>query len=250
MVNESSRGLTALGVLLALGMCVGAYLLGMQTKQIGAGRQTISVKGLAEKPVKADLAEWTTGVELNAPSFAEALKKLREAQPKLRQFLVAQGFAAESLKEAAERVVPHMVEQETSEGRIRMVQQGFEASQNITFAGPDLTKVAKAYKAIVQFQADGNPVTYSPPLFLVSNLEDVKMSLIGAATQNAKRRAEEFAKTGGVKVGSMRNASQGAFYILPVGASTDVDDYGGTYDKSTIDKTARVVVTIEYQIES
>jgi hypothetical protein len=230
-------------------MCVAAYLLGMQTKQIGAGRQTISVKGLAEKPVKADMAEWTTGVELTAPSFAEALKKLRETQPRLRQFLLAQGFAAESLKEGAERVVPHMVEQETSEGRIRMVQQGLDASQNVTFAGRDLAKVEKAYKAIVQFQADGNPVTYSPPLFLVSNLEDVKMSLIGAATQNAKRRAEEFAKTGGVKVGSMRNASQGAFYILPAGASTDVDDYGGTYDKSTIEKTARVVVTIEYEIE-
>ncbi len=38
--------------------------------------------------------------------------------------------------------------------------------------------------------------------------------------------------------------------LLAAGASTDVDDYGGTYDKSTIDKTARVVVTIEYQIEN
>ena len=47
----------------------------------------------------------------------------------------------------------------------------------------------------------------------------------------------------------MRGASQGAFYILPAGASTDVDDYGGAYDKTTIDKKARVVVTIEYAIE-
>lgn len=41
------------------------------------------------------------------------------------------------------------------------------------------------------------------------------------------------------------------FYILPTGASTEVDDYGygGTYDKGTIDKIARVVVTIEYGIE-
>jgi len=29
----------------------------------------------------------------------------------------------------------------------------------------------------------------------------------------------------------------------------DVDSYGGRYDKSTIDKMARVVVTIEYNIE-
>lgn len=75
------------------------------------------------------------------------------------------------------------------------------------------------------------------------------MSLIGAATQNAKERAEEFAKHGGVTVGPMRAASQGSFYILPAGAETDVYDYGGSYDKSTIDKKARVVVTIEYAIE-
>jgi len=49
----------------------------------------------------------------------------------------------------------------------------------------------------------------------------------------------------------MRSASQGAFYVLPEGASTDVDDYGygGVNDKTTIDKKARVVVTIEYAIE-
>jgi hypothetical protein len=75
------------------------------------------------------------------------------------------------------------------------------------------------------------------------------MSLIGAATQNAQKRAEEFAKNGNVKVGAMRSASQGSFYILPAGASEEATDYGGTYDKTTVDKLARVVVTIDYNIE-
>jgi hypothetical protein len=122
-------------------------------------------------------------------------------------------------------------------------------TDNSTSDPGDLGRIEAAYKAIVQFQADGHPVTYSPPLFLVSNLEEVKMSLIGAATENAKARAEEFAKHGGIEVGPMRDASQGAFYILPAGASTDVGDYGGAYDKGTIDKKARVVVTIQYSIE-
>jgi len=75
------------------------------------------------------------------------------------------------------------------------------------------------------------------------------MSLIGAATENAHKRAEEFAKVGNVKAGAMRSASQGAFYILAAGASVEASDYGGTYDKTTADKIARVVVTIEYGIE-
>lgn len=51
------QALVKLGVLLALGMCVAAFVFGMQAKQIGASKQNISVKGLAEKPVKADSAE-------------------------------------------------------------------------------------------------------------------------------------------------------------------------------------------------
>ena len=87
MAGDSSRALIALGVLLALGMSVGAYVLGYQAKQIGGGRQSISVKGLAEKPVKADVAEWTVGVHLLGTTRAEALQKSRAALPDLRQFL-------------------------------------------------------------------------------------------------------------------------------------------------------------------
>jgi hypothetical protein len=249
MAGDSSRAIIILGVLLAVGMSAGAYLLGAQAKQIGSDRHSISVKGLAEKPVKADLAEWTLGVKVLGPTFAEALKKSRAALPELEQFLMSQGFAADSMRDSPETVSEHYVEQENARGNVRNVQQGFDAQQNIVLTSSDLAKVEAAYKAIVQFQADGHPVTYSPPLFLVSNLEEVKMSLIGAATQNAKARAQEFAKHGDVEVGTMRGASQGAFYILPAGASSDVDDYGGVYDKSTIEKKARVVVTIEYAIE-
>jgi hypothetical protein len=251
MSGDSSRGLIILGVLLAVGLTAGAYVLGTQTKQIGGGRTSISVKGLAEKPVKADLAEWTLGVSVLGPTFADALKNARAATPQLKQFLAAQGFDPASMRDAPEFVTEHFVQQESSRGNMRPVQQGYEANQSVVVTSNDLARVEAAYKNIVQFQADGHPVTYQRPLYLVSNLEDVKMSLIGAATQNAKTRAQEFAKNGNVQVGLMRSASQGSFYVLPDGASTDVDDYGygGVYDKTTINKKARVVVTIEYAIE-
>ena len=64
------------------------------------------------------------------------------------------------------------------------------------------------------------------PQFLVSNLEEVKMSLIAAAMQNSRVRAGEFAKNGDVEVGPMRSASQGAFYILPAGRRTGCQRLG------------------------
>jgi hypothetical protein len=252
MTLDTSKAVVILGVLLALGMSLAAFLLGMQAKQIGTGRQSISVKGLAEKPVTADYAEWTVGVRAQGNTFADALAALRKERPALDAFLQTQGFAAEALKEGKESVTPNIVTEELPEGRTRQVQRGFNAAQDVLVTSKDLPRIEAAHKAILQFVAEGHPVAHEDPLFLVSNLEDIKMSLIGAATQNAQARAAEFAKNGNAAVGAMRSASQGAFYILPAGASVDSSDYGygGTYDKTTIAKVARVVVTIEYNIEN
>ena len=250
MNNPWFRPLVVIAVILSIGMIVAAYVFGLHVKYIGGGRQSISVKGLAEKPVKADLAEWTITMSVQGSTFADALTKLRAAHPKAKAFLTGQGFDAGAIVDGDESVTPHMEEEEGREGRTRYVQKGFDARQSLTVATQDLAKIEAASKAILQFEAEGNPVSHGQPQFMISNLEDVKMSLIGAATQNALLRASEFAKNGNAKVGPMRSASQGAFYILPAGASTDVDDYGGRYDKSTIDKIARVVVTIEYSIEN
>jgi hypothetical protein len=243
------RALVVVAVILSLGMSLAAYIFGAQAKHIGAGRQTISVKGLAEKPIAADRAEWTVNTEVSGGDFSAALAKLRAAQPKVRAFLAAQGFAAPAIQDSDESVQPHMVEEATGE-RTRYIQKGFDARQALTVTSQDLPKIQAASKAVLQFEAEGNPVTHQQPLFMVGNLEDIKMSLIGAATLNAHLRATEFAKNGNANVGSMRSASQGAFYILPASASVEVEDYGGRYDKSTIDKIARVVVTIEYNIEN
>jgi uncharacterized protein len=247
--KEIARALVVLGLLMAIGMSVGSYLLGVQVKRIGSGKQSISVKGLAEKSVAADRAEWTVGVRLDGPTFVAALKALREQRPMLDQFLIQQGFDKDSMKAGAEEVSPKMVEEQRSENRIVQVQKGYTASQEIVISTKDLAKVQAAGKAILDAEAKTQSIFHSQPLFLVSNLEEIKMSLIGAATKNAQVRAEEFAKNGNAKVGAMHSASQGAFYILRAGAGMEGGDWGGAYDKTTIDKLARVVVTIEYNID-
>ena len=236
-------------IIFSIALVIAAAVLGFQVKQVGGGRETISVKGLAEKPIKADRAEWTVNLQVKGATIAEALGKLRKEKPALDQFLATAGFEKTALTESNESAEPNFEEVEGRNGNMRSVQNGHVARQSITINTTDIARIIAAAKAVVQFEADGHPVSYGQPQFLVSNLEEVKMSLIGAAMRNSHVRAEEFAKNGDVKVGSMRSASQGAFYILPASANADTSDWGGTYDKTTVDKTARVVVTVDYGIE-
>jgi hypothetical protein len=235
-------------IIFSIALIVSAAILGYQVKQVGGGRETISVKGLAEKPIKADRAEWTVRLQVKGATIADALAKLRKERPALDEFLGKAGFDAAALTESNEASEPNYEQVEGRNGNMRSVQEGHVARQSITINTADIARIIAAAKGIVQFEADGHPVSFGEPQFLVSNLEDVKMSLIAAAMQNSRARASEFAKNGDVKVGRMRSASQGAFYILAAGADQDVSDWGGSYDKSTVDKIARVVVTVDYGI--
>ncbi|MBK8816404.1 MAG: SIMPL domain-containing protein [Methylococcaceae bacterium] len=249
MEKQSTLAMTILGVLLAIGMSSAAFILGVQAKKAASGQQSITVKGLAVKDVKADNAEWTVTISVNEPTFADALNRLRAERPALDAFLTKAGLDKSGWQESGESVTAHMETIYLPQGGTKTEQRGYDATQNIVIASKDLPKIVNASKDFLALQAEGRPFTATDPLYLVGNLEDIKMSLIAAATENARKRAEEFVKQDKVKVGVMRSASQGAFYILAPGGNTDNDDYGGTYDKTTINKLAKVVVTIVYNIE-
>lgn len=243
------NAMTVLGLLLAIGMASAAFILGVQAKRAVVGQQSITVKGLAEKPIKADAAEWTIHISVASPTQAKALDDVAQTRKVVEDFLTEQGFAKESWSVDVETLGPHYEEVIIGDN-YRQVQSGYEGYQNIRVVSKDLNKIQAANKAFLQLRAQNQPVIAYDPQYLVSNLEDIKMSLIAEATKNARVRATEFVKQDGAKVGVMKSARQGAFYILPVGGADNSDsDYGGVYDKSTIDKTARVVVTIVYNIE-
>lgn len=243
------NAMTALGLLLAIGMASAAFILGVQAKRAVMGQQSITVKGLAEKPIKADAAEWTINIAVSDPTQAGALQAVAKTRQVVEDFLEKQGFTKDTWSVDVETIGPHYEEVFTKD-QYRQVQRGYEAYQNVRVVTADLVKIEAANKAFLQLRAENQPVVAYAPNYLVSNLEEIKMSLISDATKNARSRAAEFVKQDGVKVGVMKSAHQGAFYILPVGNNNDSDNhYGGVYDKTTIDKIARVVVTIVYNIE-
>ncbi len=86
-----------------------------------------------------------------------------------------------------------------------------------------------------------------PPDYVTVEIEDIKMKLLGKATANGYERAGILAKNSNGKVGMLNSASQGVFQITPL-HSMDVSD-SGQHDTSTVEKTVKAVVTLEFNIE-
>ena len=74
------------------------------------------------------------------------------------------------------------------------------------------------------------------------------MELLAEATKNAAERAEVLARNSKGTVGALISATQGVFQITAP-ASSDISGYG-EYDKRTIQKEVKAVVTLEFRVES
>lgn len=246
----TSKSLWVFALILSLGFVISAAVIGYALKQSNSSQNSISVKGLSEKPIKADSARWEIKVQTPtvSASIPEAYQLLDQNLKTLQAFFVEQGFKANDLQQGNKSSESYYEQVEDADGKTRREFRGYIATQSIVISSRDIQKIEKAAKNAYLLDEKGLSIEQNPE-YLVSNLEEIKMSLIANATKNAHSRANEFAKVGGVKVGTMRSASQGAFYILPESGSDDDSDYGGAYDKATINKIARVVVTINYAID-
>ena len=246
-MNKTCENLLGLGVSIAVGLVLSAGIVSYTANRIASNKQSVVVKGLAEKEVSADRVRWSVSVGGSGKTIAQAFAALRANRPAVLAFFAEQGFAGEQVQQGREvfDAVYKLNKDGNSTGEI----SEYVARQSLRVDSEDVKRVEAAVGQIVRLQENGLPLEVANPEFLVSSLEQVKMSLIAEATRNAHDRASEFAKTGEAKVGAMKSANQGAFYILPAnGGSLGDNEYGGVYDKSTIDKLARVVVTVEYAL--
>lgn len=247
--NKNSLPLIIFGIILALGLIAAAFVLGMQFKNLKQSG-TITVKGLAEAPYKANLAQIQMGVSAWGQDYAGALANGKNDFKALQQFVASKGFSVSSQNVTPISVEPYNEDYVDEQGQTRTRQNGYKATQTLSISSQELNKITNMLAQVQNYRIGHESVTFEKPQYLLNDLEKIKHDLIAKATDDANKRAEEFAKTGHAKVGVMRSASQGSFNILDAhNPDTDDSDYGGTYDKDGVDKLVRLVVTIDYAIE-
>lgn len=244
--NSSLLPWLSLGTLLALGFIISALILAYSAKQVANSRESITVKGTAEKAVKADKALWSISITAYAASVSDALPQLQQSVAQAKSQLIASKIISASQLQQYDWTSEPVYQRDEQHGESRIV--GYTLTQRLGAVFNDVSIPGKLNNLVNQMIVNGMTVERNDTQYLVSNIEGIKLSLIAAATKNAHDRALEFAKSGDVTVGNMRSASQGVFQInAPL--STGSDEYGGEYNTSTIDKMARVVVTVNYGIQ-
>src|SRR5688572_32740669 len=226
-------------LLLAIGLAAGGWFVGHGLLVARASDRYVTVKGLAEREVAADLALWPIVFTVTADDLVSLQERVEASQAKIVAFLDQQAFDAGERSVGAPRITDREAQGFMREaGGARIERYVAEATVTVRTGRIESAREAMARSGELVKQGVALIRSYEyDTQYLFTALEEIKPEMIAEATQDARNAAQQFAEDSGSKVGAIRSAQQGYFSI------EDRDRF------SPEQKQVRVVTTIEYFLE-
>lgn len=247
-MNDSPRfwknQFVPLGVLLGLALILAVVVGSWAAITIRNASNTISVTGSAQIAATADTANWTLTATRSASegqTSAASSKVVADAKA-IQAYLVKSGVAPEAITLGALHT-----DQDYSYNKQAGTPTMYLVHEDVAVSSSSPALIQSLAQNVSGLSDQGIGFTTQDPQYYISNLPDLRVSLIGDAVKDAKARAEQIVKNTGQGVGRLQSASSGVVQVLS-GNSMEISDYG-SYDTSTIDKKVMVTVRATFAVD-
>ena len=226
-----------LGTLLCVGLATMGLLLSEGIIKFRDMERVVSVKGLSERDMPADVAIWPIRFTEVSNDLSELYGSLESKNDKVNNFLRQQGFKVDEISVS----VPAIQDRQAQGFSEEQVRNGrYAGTSTLTVYSNDIEMVRKAMSNLAQLGQNGIAISGQDydvkTQFLFTKLNDIKPAMIEEATRYARDVAAQFAHDSGSKMGMIKRASQGQFSI-------DDRDSNTPYIKKV-----RIVSTVEYYL--
>src|SRR5580704_924103 len=151
--NQTDRHSTVLlGILLALGLIIGGWVLGAQIKATRLSDRYVTVKGLVERTAKSDIAIWPLSFKEAGDDLALVYAKTEAAKKAVLQFLDQQGIQSSEIELGVVRVIDT---QANEYGGGNRAPHRYIVEQEITVRTARVDQVAAAAQKTIQLLQKG-----------------------------------------------------------------------------------------------
>ncbi|WP_166263366.1 SIMPL domain-containing protein [Marinobacter caseinilyticus] len=233
---------TVAALIMSIAVVASAMLIGQGLRDLRTGDRFVTVKGVAEREVTADLALWPLRFIATGDTLAEAQQQARSSRDSIMAFLQLQAIAQDAVE--LQRLDVTDTQANPFQGNANS--QRFIINSTLMVRTPDIDKVRQASQAMGELVDSGVVLSadYGPsgPTYIYSGLNAIKPAMIAEATAAARESAKQFAADAATELGELRRANQGVFQILPR------DQAPGIVEAQQPVKTVRVVSTVEYYL--
>jgi len=212
-MNDKTTGAAfALGIFVCIGLALLGYLIAGGFVKLRALERTITVKGLSEREVAADIAIWPIKFSEADNDLNTLFSTIQQKNATIVDFLKKQGFQDKDISISA----PAILDRQSQYGDPGEVKFRFTGNSTITVYSENVDSVRKSLEKLVDLGKQGIAISgdyESRTVYLFTKLNDLKPAMIEEATKNARAVAEKFAQDSKSRLGKIKSASQGLFSI-------------------------------------
>lgn len=229
--------------ILSFGLIISAALISNAIYNSDRSQSRITVKGVAEKRVKADKA-------IINIIFSTSNTKLEDAQSNIagKEKAVLDILKLLELKENEYQINNVKVQPKFSERQPERETKilSYDVMQSIAVIPKNIEKSDEIYQKLQELKITFNNIEIIKPEYYIISIEKYKKDLLISATENAEMRAIEMLKINKNEIGRLENMTQGQFEVLP-----DKEDTKHVNDDelNQMYKKLRSVVTVTYLIK-
>jgi len=238
MVDSRILSAAVAGTLIAVGVAVSGAFIGKGVENARIGDRSVTVRGLSERIVKADLAVLPL-------KFAAAGDDLQAVQADVdgdtaavRRFLAGLGYQPSEIDLGRLEVT----DQYAREYQQQNVAARYRVAQTVIVRTTNVDRVQATTRQLDQLIRQGVVLQdYTGPSYMFTKLNAVRPAMIAEATASARTGAQQFARDADAQLSGIRSATQGSFEILG-------RDEIGYEASSQVFKKIRVVTTVSYRL--
>jgi len=230
-------------IVLAIGIAVGGWAAGNGFVRARLGDRYVTVKGISEREVNADLAIWPLRLVAADNDLARAQARLQSNVAEIFSFLARHQIDTAQVTLQDFGVVDALANEYRQPG---MTGNRYIIRQVVVVRSDAPARVHAASQRVGELVnagvvlSSGSEYGSGGPTFIYRGLNELKPQMIAEATARAREGAEKFASDSRSGLGGIRRANQGVFEILPR------DQVQGMTEGSQVAKVVRVVSTIDY----
>ncbi|MCI9284577.1 MAG: SIMPL domain-containing protein [Muribaculaceae bacterium] len=220
-------------LLIALALVIVGLTLKAGIDNIAFRDREVTVKGLAEREVEANLVTWPITYSLAGNDLQGVYDQMSRNNDIIVKFLTSNGISTDEISVNP----PDTYDAASNRYRSDAFSYNYSINCTVTVTTTKVDKVRELLRRQAELLKQGVPFSNSYINYQFTGLNSIKPEMIAEATKNARAAATQFAADSDSRLGKIKTATQGQFSIDDSDSSTPFI------------KKVRVVSTIVYYLE-
>lgn len=236
-------------VLFSIAIIISSLVLGNAFMNRNKTEGSISVTGLGKTNFTSDLIVWEGVFSKTNKELEKAYAGLEKDKEIVLDYLHSMGVSDEAIVFNAVRTDQERRNIYSAEGKYMGDEfLGYTLRQSVQIESQEVEKIEEVSREITQLLNKGLQFYSNPPRYYYTQLEDLKIELVSAATENARQRAEKIAGNSKSELDELKSAKMGIFQITGQHSNEDYS-WGGAFNTSSKEKTASITMKLDYSVK-